>query len=181
VQRARRLRARGPAAAGAALASLALVACGMATPVASHVTLSPAPGSGAVGRSVAGEASLRQFGERISGSLRVSGLAPRSRHGLSIQGPFGGCAPIDQPANMALRLQDLVANGNGIATVRFDHVVHERLITAGYDIAVYGGPGVPVNLSSGSDPMLLCGDIRPPRRGSGTRPAPGGHLRESSS
>jgi hypothetical protein len=111
-------------------------------------------------RAGAGEASVAQHGDRISGSVSVSGLAAGSRHALSIQGPFGGCAPIDQPANTAVLLHDLVANRRGVASLRFDAIAHEQVLARGYDIAVYQDPHAPISAVAKSDPMVLCGDIR---------------------
>ncbi len=149
------------------LVPLALAACGSTAATHSTVALRAAPGTNLAARAspVAGEASVGQQGDRITGSVWVGGLVPGSRHAVSIQGPLGGCAPIDQPANLAVLLHDLVANRRGVASLRFDAIAHEQVLAKGYDIAVYADPYPPINAVAKSDPMLLCGDIRSVQRG----------------
>ena len=142
--------------------AVGLSACASDTAVQSTVALSHPPGVRAVAgeASASGEASLRQLGDRVTGSVSVRGLLPGSRHAWSIQGPFGGCAPIDQPANTTLVLHDLQANGEGVAATRLNVAVHAPLASGGYDIAVFSGPQPPRTVAQKSNPMVLCGDIR---------------------
>jgi len=125
--------------------------------------LHPAAGStaAAAAASEGGQVSLRQQGDRITGALQVTGLTPDSRHAWSIQGPAGGCAPSQQPANIALLFRDLVADGRGAASMRIDVIVHEPVLAHGYDVAVYRGPMPPQTMITAlpSNPLLLCGDI----------------------
>ena len=88
----------------------------------------------------------------------VSGLQPGSHHAWSIQGPLGGCAAIDQPANTAVLLRDLVADRHGFASMRLDVIVHVQVLARGYDIAVYSGSSPPMGAVTSNSPMLLCGD-----------------------
>lgn len=126
----------------------------------STVVLSAPPGSHTADLPASGRASLRQLGDRVTGSVFILGLAPDSRHAWAIQGPFGGCAPIDQPANTTLVLHDLAANSAGAVAVQLDAMVHAPLASGGYDIAVYADPQQPLTVAQHSNRMLLCGDIR---------------------
>jgi hypothetical protein len=133
--------------------------------------LRPALASGSVpsSASASGEASLGQRGDRITGTVWVSGLQPGSRHAWGIQGPLGGCAPIDQPANTALLFRDLVADRQGVASMRLDAIVHEQVLTRGYDIAVYAGSSPPIGAMTKNSTMVLCGDMRSMREDSPDR------------
>lgn len=152
-------RAADRRAAGIAILATLVAGCGSTTPTQSRVTLRPAPGPSAAPSpdSATGEVSLDQRGDRITGTVRVSGLQPDSRHAWSIQGPQGGCAPIDQPANTAVLLRDLVADGQGVVSMRLDVIAHVQVLARGYDIAIYAGASPPIG--AGAVNMLLCGDI----------------------
>ncbi len=102
----------------------------------------------------------------------VSGLQPGSRYAWNIQGPLGGCAPINQPANTALQFRDLVADPQGVASMHFDVVVHEQILARGYDIAVFSRPSPPIGAVTRNSPMLLCGNIGSVP-GNSTRPQTG--------
>ena len=143
------------------LLALTLAACGSTGASDSQVALRPFPGvSAAAGMAHAtGEVTVGQHGDQISGSVQVGGLVPGSRHAWVIQGPLGGCAPIDQPANLAVLLHDFVANGQGSATMGFAAIAHEQVVSRGYDVAVYLQPKAPITPLMKSDPMVLCGDL----------------------
>lgn len=138
-----------------------LAGCGSTGARDSRVALRPLPGASvAAGMGHAtGSVTVGQQGDRVSGSVVVGGLVPGSRHAWVIQGPLGGCAPIDQPANLAVLLHDIVADRQGVASARFAAIAHEQVVSRGYDVAVYLGAAPPITPLMKGDPMVLCGDL----------------------
>jgi hypothetical protein len=121
-----------------------------------------------------GSARLTQRGDRLSGTVEISGLAPNSRHAEHLHGPDGACSPSSKMTpNMAVVLPDLVADGSGKAVTRFHFTVHEQVVAPGYFIMVHAKPTPPSQRGQigsapaspafmqalSSDPGILCGDV----------------------
>jgi hypothetical protein len=120
-----------------------------------------------------GKASLRQEGDRLTGTVNVSGLEPNSRHAEHLHGPDGSCEPKKMVTNMAVVLPDLVADSKGEATAKFDFTVHQQVVGPGFFIMVHQrptpaaergqigtAPASPAFMQAlSTDPGILCGDV----------------------
>ena len=120
-----------------------------------------------------GSAELEQKGDKLTGTITVSGLEPNSDHAEHLHGPDGSCEPKKMVTNMAVVLPDLKANSNGEATVHFDFTVHQDVVEKGYFIMVHKeptpasernqigtAPASPTFMQALSkNPGILCGDV----------------------
>lgn len=120
-----------------------------------------------------GHASLEQKGDKLVGSVTVSGLEPNSDHAEHLHGPDGTCEPKKMVSNMAVVLPDLKANSKGVATTHFEFTVHQQVVEPGYFIMVHAegtpaaernqigaAPASPAFMQALSkNPGILCGDV----------------------
>jgi len=120
-----------------------------------------------------GKASLRQDGDKLTGTITVAGLEPNSRHAEHLHGPDGSCEPKKMVSNMAVVLPDLVANSQGEATAKVDFTVHQQVVEPGYFIMVHeeptpaaerdqigSAPASPAFMQAlSTNPGILCGDV----------------------
>jgi hypothetical protein len=120
-----------------------------------------------------GTAELVQKGDKLTGTITVSGLEPNSSHAEHLHGPDGSCEPKKMVTNMAVVLPDLKANSKGEATVHFDFTVHQDVVEKGYFIMVHKeptpasernqigtAPASPTFMQALSkNPGILCGDV----------------------
>jgi hypothetical protein len=120
-----------------------------------------------------GHASLEQKGDKLTGTITVSGLEPNSDHAEHLHGPDGTCEPKKMVSNMAVVLPDLKANAKGVATTSFEFTVHQQVVEPGYFIMVHeegtpaaernqigAAPASPAFMQALSkNPGILCGDV----------------------
>jgi hypothetical protein len=120
-----------------------------------------------------GHASLEQKGDKLNGTITVSGLEPGSDHAEHLHGPDGTCEPKKMVSNMAVVLPDLKANSKGVATTSFEFTVHQQVVEPGYFIMVHeegtpaaernqigAAPASPAFMQALSkNPGILCGDV----------------------
>lgn len=120
-----------------------------------------------------GHASLEQKGDKLIGSVTVSGLEPNSDHAEHLHGPDGTCEPKKMVSNMAVVLPDLKANSKGVASTHFEFTVHQQVVEPGYFIMVHeegtpaaernqigAAPASPAFMQALSkNPGILCGDV----------------------
>ena len=120
-----------------------------------------------------GSAELEQKGDKLTGTITVSGLQPNSRHAEHLHGPDGSCEPKKMVSNMAVVLPDLKANSKGEATAHFEFTVHQQVVEPGYFIMVHAegtpaaerdqigaAPASPAFMQALSkNPGILCGDV----------------------
>jgi CHRD domain len=120
-----------------------------------------------------GHASLEQKGDKLTGTITVSGLEPDSDHAEHLHGPDGTCEPKKMVSNMAVVLPDLKANSKGVATTHFEFTVHQQVVEPGYFIMVHAegtpaaernqigaAPASPAFMQALSkNPGILCGDV----------------------
>jgi hypothetical protein len=120
-----------------------------------------------------GHASLEQKGDKLIGSVTVSGLEPNSDHAEHLHGPDGTCEPKKMVSNMAVVLPDLKANAKGVASTHFEFTVHQQVVEPGYFIMVHeegtpaaerdqigAAPASPAFMQALSkNPGILCGDV----------------------
>jgi hypothetical protein len=120
-----------------------------------------------------GTAELEQKGDKLSGTITVSGLEPNTDHAEHLHGPDGSCEPKKMVSNMAVVLPDLKANSKGEATVHFNFTVHQDVVEKGYFIMVHKeptpasevnqigtAPASPTFMQALSkNPGILCGDV----------------------
>jgi hypothetical protein len=120
-----------------------------------------------------GTAELEQKGDKLTGTITVSGLAPGSRHAEHLHGPDGSCEPKKMVPNMAVVLPDLEADSKGEATAKVDFTVHQQVVEPGYFIMVHeqptpaaqrnqigSAPASPAFMQAfGQNPGILCGDV----------------------
>ena len=123
--------------------------------------------------SAEGHASLEQKGDKLVGTVTVSGLEPNSDHAEHLHGPDGTCEPKKMVSNMAVVLPDLKANSKGEATTHFEFTVHQQVVEPGYFIMVHAegtpaaernqigaAPASPAFMQALSkNPGILCGDV----------------------
>jgi hypothetical protein len=123
--------------------------------------------------SAEGHASLEQKGDKLTGTITVSGLEPGSDHAEHLHGPDGSCEPKKMVSNMAVVLPDLKANSKGEATTHFEFTVHQQVVEPGYFIMVHAegtpaaerdqigaAPASPAFMQALSkNPGILCGDV----------------------
>ena len=120
-----------------------------------------------------GTANLEQNGDKLTGTITVSGLEPNSSHAEHLHGPDGSCEPKKMVTNMAVVLPDLNANGKGTARAKVDFTVHQKVVEPGYFIMVHEegtpaaernqigtAPASPAFMQALSkNPGILCGDV----------------------
>jgi hypothetical protein len=120
-----------------------------------------------------GHATLEQKGDKLAGTITVSGLEPGSDHAEHLHGPDGTCEPKKMVSNMAVVLPDLKANSKGVATTSFEFTVHQQVVEPGYFIMVHeegtpaaernqigAAPASPAFMQALSkNPGILCGDV----------------------
>jgi hypothetical protein len=120
-----------------------------------------------------GTARLQQQGDKLTGTITVSGLEPNTSHAEHLHGPDGSCEPQKMVSNMAVVLPDLVANSEGTATAKVDFTVHQKVVEPGYFIMVHAqptpaaernqigsAPASPAFMQALSkNPGILCGDV----------------------
>ncbi len=120
-----------------------------------------------------GHAELEQKGDKLTGTITVSGLEPNSDHAEHLHGPDGTCEPKKMVSNMAVVLPDLKANSKGEATTSFEFTVHQQVVEPGYFIMVHAegtpaaerdqigaAPASPAFMQALSkNPGILCGDV----------------------
>jgi hypothetical protein len=120
-----------------------------------------------------GHASLEQKGDKLTGTITVSGLEPGSDHAEHLHGPDGTCEPKKMVSNMAVVLPDLKADAKGVATTSFEFTVHQQVVEPGYFIMVHeegtpsaernqigAAPASPAFMQALSkNPGILCGDV----------------------
>ncbi|OJU81942.1 MAG: hypothetical protein BGO11_19025 [Solirubrobacterales bacterium 70-9] len=120
-----------------------------------------------------GTATLTQKGDKLTGTITVSGLEPNSDHAEHLHGPDGSCKPKKMVTNMAVVLPDLEANSKGEATAKVDFTVHQDVVEKGYFIMVHEeptpaaerdqigtAPASPAFMQALSkNPGILCGDV----------------------
>ncbi len=120
-----------------------------------------------------GSASLEQKGDKLTGTITVSGLEPNSDHAEHLHGPDGSCEPAKMVSNMAVVLPDLKANSKGVATAKVNFTVHQDVVEKGYFIMVHeegtppaerdqigAAPASPAFMQALSkNPGILCGDV----------------------
>ncbi len=120
-----------------------------------------------------GTAELEQKGDKLTGTITVSGLEPNSDHAEHLHGPDGSCEPKKMVTNMAVVLPDLKANAKGEATAKFDFTVHQQVVEPGYFIMVHEEPTPPAERDQigtapaspafmqalSKNPGILCGDV----------------------
>ena len=120
-----------------------------------------------------GHANLEQDGDKLTGTITVSGLEPGSDHAEHLHGPDGTCEPKKMVSNMAVVLPDLKANSKGVATTSFEFTVHQQVVEPGYFIMVHAegtpaaernqigaAPASPAFMQALSkNPGILCGDV----------------------
>lgn len=120
-----------------------------------------------------GTATLEQDGDKLTGTIEVSGLKPNSDHAEHLHGPDGSCEPKKMVSNMAVVLPDLKANAKGEATAKVDFTVHQDVVEKGYFIMVHEdptpaaerdqigtAPASPAFMQALSkNPGILCGDV----------------------
>ncbi len=120
-----------------------------------------------------GHAELEQKGDKLTGTVTVSGLEPGSDHAEHLHGPDGSCEPKKMVTNMAVVLPDLKANSKGEATAHFEFTVHQQVVEKGYFIMVHaeGTPAAERNQigtapasttfmqALSKNPGILCGDV----------------------
>lgn len=192
---------RGAMAAATALAVVAVAGCGhsSSSPATASVSLKPVeptssmdgmskkemeampgmePTEGPTGMLMApsgahGTATLEQSGDKLTGTIKVSGLKPNSDHAEHLHGPDGSCEPKKMVSNMAVVLPDLKANSKGEATAKVDFTVHQDVVEKGYFIMVHEdptpvaernqigtAPASPAFMQALSkNPGILCGDV----------------------
>jgi CHRD domain len=123
--------------------------------------------------SAEGHASLEQDGDKLTGTITVSGLEPNSDHAEHLHGPDGTCEPKKMVSNMAVVLPDLKANAKGVASTSFEFTVHQQVVEPGYFIMVHeegtpaaernqigAAPASPAFMQALSkNPGILCGDV----------------------
>jgi hypothetical protein len=123
--------------------------------------------------SAEGHASLEQDGDKLTGTITVSGLEPGSDHAEHLHGPDGTCEPKKMVSNMAVVLPDLKADAKGVATTSFEFTVHQQVVEPGYFIMVHAegtpaaernqigaAPASPAFMQALSkNPGILCGDV----------------------
>jgi CHRD domain len=139
---------------------------------------SPEPTEGPTGMPMApseahGTATLEQKGDKLTGTITVTGLKPNSDHAEHLHGPDGSCEPKKMVSNMAVVLPDLEANSKGEATAKVDFTVHQKVVEPGYFIMVHeeptpasekdqigAAPASPAFMQALSkNPGILCGDV----------------------
>ncbi len=120
-----------------------------------------------------GSAELEQKGDKLTGTITVTGLEPNSDHAEHLHGPDGSCEPKKMVTNMAVVLPDLKANSKGEATAKVDFTVHQKVVEPGYFIMVHeeptpaaqrsqigAAPASPAFMQAfGKNPGILCGDV----------------------
>lgn len=120
-----------------------------------------------------GHATLEQDGDKLTGTITVSGLEPGSDHAEHLHGPDGTCEPKKMVSNMAVVLPDLKADAKGVATTSFEFTVHQQVVEPGYFIMVHAegtpaaernqigaAPASPAFMQALSkNPGILCGDV----------------------
>jgi len=120
-----------------------------------------------------GHATLEQDGDKLTGTITVSGLEPGSDHAEHLHGPDGSCEPKKMVSNMAVVLPDLKANAKGEASTHFEFTVHQQVVEPGYFIMVHeegtpaaernqigAAPASPAFMQALSkNPGILCGDV----------------------
>lgn len=120
-----------------------------------------------------GTAELEQKGDKLTGTITVSGLEPNSDHAEHLHGPDGSCEPKKMVGNMAVVLPDLEANSKGEATAKVDFTVHQQVVEPGYFIMVHEEPTPPSERDQigaapaspafmqalSKNPGILCGDV----------------------
>jgi len=120
-----------------------------------------------------GTAELEQKGDKLTGTITVTGLEPNSDHAEHLHGPDGSCEPKKMVSNMAVVLPDLEANSKGEATAKVDFTVHQKVVEPGYFIMVHeeptpaaerdqigAAPASPAFMQALSkNPGILCGDV----------------------
>ncbi|HVW48390.1 MAG TPA: hypothetical protein VHA76_15145 [Solirubrobacterales bacterium] len=189
-------------AAAAATAAVAIAGCGgsSSSSTAASVTLKPIeamnasmegmskkemesmpgmePTEGPTGMLMApssahGSAELEQDGDKLTGTITVTGLEPNSDHAEHLHGPDGSCEPKKMVSNMAVVLPDLKANAKGEATAKVDFTVHQQVVEPGYFIMVHEEPTPPAERDQigaapaspafmqalSKNPGILCGDV----------------------
>jgi hypothetical protein len=192
---------RGAMAAATALAVVAVAGCGgsSSSPATASVSLKPVeptssmdgmskeemeampgtePSEGPTGMLMApssahGTATLEQDGDKLTATIKVSGLRPNSDHAEHLHGPDGSCEPKRMVTNMAVVLPDLKANSKGEATAKVDFTVHQDVVEKGYFIMVHEDPTPAAERSQigtapaspafmqalSKNPGILCGDV----------------------
>lgn len=120
-----------------------------------------------------GTATFEQKGDKLTGTITVTGLEPGSRHAEHLHGPDGSCEPKKMVTNMAVVLPDLEANGKGEATAKVDFTVHQDVVEKGYFVMVHEEPTPPAQRDQigaapaspafmqafAKNPGILCGDV----------------------
>lgn len=120
-----------------------------------------------------GTAELVQKGDKLTGTITVTGLEPNSGHAEHLHGPDGSCEPKKMVSNMAVVLPDLDANAKGEATAKVNFTVHQKVVEPGYFIMVHeeptpaaerdqigAAPASPAFMQALSkNPGILCGDV----------------------
>lgn len=123
--------------------------------------------------SAEGQAELQQKGDKLTGTITVSGLEPGSDHAEHLHGPDGTCEPKKMVSNMAVVLPDLKADAKGVASTSFEFTVHQQVVEPGYFIMVHAegtpaaerdqigaAPASPAFMQALSkNPGILCGDV----------------------
>jgi hypothetical protein len=120
-----------------------------------------------------GTAELTQKGDKLTGTITVTGLEPNSSHAEHLHGPDGTCEPKKMVSNMAVVLPDLEANAKGEATAKVNFTVHQKVVEPGYFIMVHeeptpaaeknqigAAPASPAFMQALSkNPGILCGEV----------------------
>ena len=120
-----------------------------------------------------GTAELEQKGDKLTGTITVTGLEPNSSHAEHLHGPDGSCEPKKMVSNMAVVLPDLEANAKGEATAKVNFTVHQKVVEPGYFIMVQEEPTPPAEKNQigaapaspafmqalSKNPGILCGDV----------------------
>jgi hypothetical protein len=120
-----------------------------------------------------GTAELAQKGDKLTGTITVTGLEPNSSHAEHLHGPDGSCEPKKMVSNMAVVLPDLEANAKGEATAEVNFTVHQKVVEPGYFIMVHEEPTPPAEKDQigaapaspafmqalSKNPGILCGEV----------------------
>jgi hypothetical protein len=100
-----------------------------------------------------GVAYLKQVGKRLSGWIVVWGLAPSSQHAWHVHGPNGSCTGTQ--ADPVASDDDLVADANGVAFLKFSTVANVQVIRRGFYVNVHE-----LSSAGGVGAGITCGNIR---------------------
>jgi hypothetical protein len=100
-----------------------------------------------------GVAYLKQVGKRITGWIVVWGLEPSSQHAWHVHGPRGTCTGTQ--ASPVATDDDLVADANGVAFLKFSTVSTFQVIRRGFYVNVHE-----FSSAGGTGAGITCGNIR---------------------